>query len=41
MRYCVEFNFRWSHRGVSDGERMVEAIKGVEGKKLMYRVPKN
>lgn len=40
MRYCVEFNFRWNHRGVSDGERMVEAIKGAEGKRLMYRVPK-
>jgi transposase-like protein len=38
-RYCTEFGFRWSLRKVKDGERMVEAIKGVEGKRLMYRQP--
>jgi transposase-like protein len=38
-RYCTEFGFRWDHRKVSDGERMTEAIKGVEGKRLMYREP--
>jgi transposase-like protein len=37
FRYCNEFAFRWNLRKVSDGERMVEAIKGVEGKRLMYR----
>jgi len=37
FRYCNEFSFRWNNRKVSDGERMVEAIKGVSGKRLMYR----
>jgi len=35
-RYCDEFAFRWDRRKVSDGERMVAAIKGAEGKRLMY-----
>ena len=35
-RYCDEFSFRWDRRKISDGERMVEAIKGAEGKRLMY-----
>ena len=35
-RYCDEFSFRWNYRKVSDGERMVAAIQGVEGKRLMY-----
>jgi hypothetical protein len=35
-RYCTEFGFRWDRRNVSDGERMVDAIKGAEGKRLMY-----
>jgi transposase-like protein len=38
-RYCNEFSFRWSNRKVSDGHRMVEAIRGAEGKRLMYRQP--
>jgi len=38
-RYCNEFGFRWDQRKVTDGERMVEAIKGIEGKRLMYREP--
>lgn len=37
FRYCNEFSFRWNHRGVSDGERAVQAIKGMEGKRLVYR----
>jgi hypothetical protein len=40
-RYCSEFNFRWNHRKTSDGERMVAAIRGAKGKRLMYRPPKN
>ena len=36
-RYCTEFGFRWNHRKVSDGTRMVAAIKGAEGRRLMYR----
>lgn len=39
-RYCTEFEFRWNHRKVTDGERMVAAIKGVSGKRLMYVQPK-
>ena len=35
-RYCNEFGFRWTERHVSDGERMVAAIKGAEGQRLMY-----
>lgn len=35
-RYCDEFAFRWNHRKVSDGERLVAAIVGSEGKRLMY-----
>jgi len=38
-RYTTEFGFRWNHRGVTDGERMVAAIKGAEGRRLMYREP--
>ena len=38
-RYCNEFSFRWEHRKVSDGERMVAAIEGAEGKRLIYRDP--
>jgi transposase-like protein len=38
-RYCTEFGFRWMHRKVTDGERMVAAIKGVTGKRLMYLPP--
>lgn len=34
-RYCDEFGFRWDHRKVSYGERMVAAIKGAEGKRLV------
>lgn len=37
FRYCNEFAFRWNYRKVSDGERMIAAIKGTEGKRLMYR----
>jgi hypothetical protein len=39
-RYCTEFAFRWAFRKVTDGVRMVEAFKGVEGKRLMYKTPK-
>ena len=36
-RYCDEFSFRWNHRKVSDGERMVAAIQAAKGKRLRYR----
>jgi transposase-like protein len=35
-RYCDEFSFRWNHRKVTDGERMVAAIQGAKGKRLRY-----
>jgi transposase-like protein len=36
-RYCREFDFRFNRRKIKDGERTIEAIKSVEGKRLMYR----
>jgi len=36
-RYCDEFCFRWNLRKVDDGERMIEAVKGIAGKRLMYK----
>jgi transposase-like protein len=39
-RYLAEFDFRYNERsglGVSDDERAVKALKGIEGKRLTYR----
>lgn len=36
-RYIDEFAFRWDNRSMGDGERMVTAVKGIEGKRLMYK----
>ena len=41
-RYLAEFDFRYNHRtglGYSDIDRTFAAIRGVEGKRLMYRQP--
>jgi transposase-like protein len=38
-RYCTEFGFRWDRRKITDGERMVDVIRGSEGKRLFYRQP--
>lgn len=35
-RYCNEFSFRWAHRKVSDGNRMMAVLGGIEGKRLRY-----
>lgn len=35
-RYLSEFEFRWNHRKVDDGERTLAAIRGGEGKRLFY-----
>jgi hypothetical protein len=38
-RYLAEFDFRYSNRsglGVEDAERAARALKGAEGKRLMY-----
>lgn len=39
-RYAGEFDFRWNHRDLEDGERMVAAIQATAGKRLYYRTPK-
>lgn len=36
-RYCDEFSFRWNLRKVDDGERAIEAIQGIVGKRLSYK----
>lgn len=36
-RYLAEATFAWNHRKVTDGERMVAALKATEGKRLTYR----
>ena len=41
-RYLAEFDFRYNHRvklGMGDIERTIAAVKGIEGKRLMYRQP--
>jgi transposase-like protein len=39
-RYLSEFDFRYNARENTDGERSLLAIKGSEGKRLMYRQSK-
>ena len=38
-QYLAEFDFRYSHRHVTDGARAVAGLKKVEGKRLMLRRP--
>ena len=38
-RYLAAAEFRFAGRKLEDGERVVAAIKGAEGKRLFYRVP--
>lgn len=41
-RYLAEFDFRYNNRtalGVSDAERAVTLLKGIQGKRLTYRRP--
>jgi len=35
--YLHEFSFRWDTRKMNDGERVAQAIRKVEGKRLQYR----
>jgi hypothetical protein len=40
QRYLDEFSFRYSNRsrlGIEDAERAVLAMRGAEGKRLMWR----
>ncbi|MBI1374191.1 MAG: IS1595 family transposase [Phycisphaera sp.] len=39
QRYVDEFEFRYNHREMEDGERVVAAIRGANDKRLMYREP--
>lgn len=39
-RYLSEFDFRYNTRGISDAERASLAVKGAEGKRLMYHQPR-
>jgi transposase-like protein len=36
-RYLSEFDFRFNTRKISNGERTIEAIKGISGKRLLYK----
>jgi transposase-like protein len=36
-RYLAEFDFRYSHKDVTDAERSDELLKGIVGKRLTYR----
>ncbi len=38
-RYLAEFDFRYNARKTTDGQRSVNAIKTIEGKRLMYKDP--
>ncbi len=38
-RYVNEFEFRWNTRKIDDGKRLKAAIKGADGKRLMYKEP--
>lgn len=38
-RYLSEFDFRYNERKVTDGERALNALKGIEGKRLTYKQP--
>jgi len=41
-RYLAEFEFRFNHRvglGVNDNMRAAALLKGIEGKRLTYRIP--
>jgi transposase-like protein len=42
-RYLAEFDFRYNNRcglGVEDAERAAKTLKGIEGKRLTYRQPR-
>lgn len=36
QRYLDEYEFRWNHRKLEDGQRVVALIRGAEGKRLRY-----
>lgn len=36
-RYAREFDFRYNHRTITDGERADQSLRGIYGKRLTYR----
>jgi hypothetical protein len=36
-RYCDEFSFRWNARDLKDDVATRLAVRGAEGKRLMYK----
>jgi transposase-like protein len=38
-RYCNEFDFRWNRRMNTDIERRDDAVRGAEGKRLLFKTP--
>jgi transposase-like protein len=38
-RYCDEFSFRWNARKLTDHEAARLAMKGADGKRLLYKTP--
>lgn len=40
QRYCDEFDFRWNNREATDVQRAFEALKQVEGVRLVYASPR-
>jgi transposase-like protein len=38
-RYLWQFDFLWNYRKLNDGERTERAIRGAEGKRLLYKGP--
>ena len=37
QRYVTEFDFRYNNRDTSDTDRVTTALRGISGKKLIYR----
>jgi len=40
-RYLNKFSFHWDNRKATYGERKVSALKGIDGKRLIYKEPTN
>ncbi len=38
-RYVSEFEFRYNHRNLNNGQRTIAAIRAAESKRLMYKQP--
>ena len=36
-RYIGEFDFRYNNRKITDNERAIIALKGIDGKRLLFR----